>query len=303
MVRKLFSIILLNLLINEIKTKEKSIVSFNVYESESSFGDYFANLEIPSLHIKAETNLTLNTDNSQTNCIISAKVQEPFGFDLFGELNASIDTSFMAKLFDISLRSNTYSHLNAKSRTRVMRDPKSDDLIVLTNLTFNDSFNQMSANYNLTFISAKTCPTISLYHNLTTIPDSILYFSSNVTEVCDFDDKFSSQMNINISLESQLWHLANAELRQIFEFERNEGSESMNVTHPLMDISVTANWTKKSNLIHYKKAIFKSKITDFIPSFEIEFQKYKDIPNKLILNILKEVPTVHNINQFDKNEL
>jgi len=254
-------------------------------------GQYFANLLIPSLHIKAESNVTFNANNHLSdNYRIDLKVEEPIALEAVADMNVTIDEQLMAKVFDISLTSNTFSHLNTRSRTSVV-SPSDDETLVFTNITLEDRLNHMSATYESTLIRRTTCPTITLWHNVTTSPQSLLYFSSNVSEVCDSVSE-SSQMAINISLSSDVWHLANAELTQIFNFGKNDGSESMNASHPLMDVSVVANWDRNAKLLHLKRAKFFSKVTDFIPSFDIEFKKYKELPNQLLISISKEVPNI-----------
>ena len=276
-------------------TNDKPIISFNVFEKEDTFGQYFAKLLIPSLKIKAETNLTLEKNNDfEDNYQLDVKLEEPFVWEATGVVNTSIDMHLKAKIFDISLQSKTISNFNTRSRTSMSKNIN-EQTVILTNLTFEDNYSKMRANYNSTLILGQTCPTITLFHNLTTIPDkSLLYFSSNVTEVCDLGTD-SSQMSINISLSSFVWQLANAELTQIFNFDnKNEGSETMNATHPLMDISVVADWDRSEPLMHYKKAIFKSKVKQLIPSFQLEFKKYRELPNQFLITIFKEVPNLLN---------
>ena len=272
---------------------DRPIVSFNVFERDNTLntlGQYFASLVIPSLHIRAETNLTLNKSNDLSeDYSVEFKSEEPFNLEAVGSVRTWIDLETMARVFDVSLNSKTLSHLTGQSRTLIVKT-LDQRTVFLTTAALDDSLNKLSAKYNSTLILGQTCPEITLSHNLTTIPDqSLLYFSSNVSEICDLD-KESSQMAINISLSSTVWQLANAELKQIFNFGKNGGSESMNASHPLMDISVVSDWNANNKLMLFKKAFFESKIKHLIPDFEIEYKKFKKLPNQLLINILKEVP-------------
>lgn len=277
---------------------DRPIVSFNVFQRDDNSPKYAAKLAIPSLHIRAETNLTWNSSRSDNSeeYLIEFKSEEPLNFEAEGRLRASE----AATVYDISLISQTLPHLTARSRTSLHQNVNRNTLFQ-TNAVFEDSLSKMSAQYNCTLILGTICPQITLYHNLTTLPDkSLLYFSSNVTEDCDLDNE-SSRMAINISLSSVVWYLANAELKQVFDFCQNKGSESMNATHPLMDVSVVADWDRNAKLMHWKKALFESKIKHLIPDFKIEYKKFKELPNQFLISIFKEVPKFYtNLNSREE---
>lgn len=288
-------IALLLLGVSIIGAETEQIVLFDVRSDDNKFGAYFAKLFIPSLKIDVNLNATVNSDHNGTdNYIVSADIEHPIKTDLRGELNISISDNQTAKLISGSFRSDKLG-VNVESDSRLTQH--NNKSLISTNATIYDNNSHQIAVYNMSAVLSDTCPALTLSHNLTFAHQSLLYFSSNVTEECELHNSevVSSRMNINITLQSQMWRMANLELRQLFHFRQSDGWESMNATHPLMDVRVDAFWGMSDEQLYFKKAVFDSKLKHLIPSFEISFEKYYDFPNKLILNILKDKQTNHNL--------
>lgn len=132
------------------------------------------------------------------------------------------------------------------------------------------------------------CPWIRLSHNVTTQPRDVVNFSSNVTETC-FEHN-SSLLAINVTLDSLLNPLVNLDLQQVWIYNDQDGWESMNLTNPLVDINVAAEWVNsREHSSHIKTASFVSKLLPWLPSFNINYSNTPDNPIELLFTIFYSV--------------
>lgn len=261
-----------------------SLFSFNInhQSNHESLDAIEAELKIPFLNFDLRADFTIDLEKTNENYIGKISIRKPSEFDIlanasvnYDETQAQINSSFSC------------SNLNIFGKSKTILKKQSSGLIIEKWLDFNQG-SDLKGQYNLTLIKNNSCPSITLFHNLTLNPKEILFFSSNVTENCyQQNDELSSEMNINITVESLLWQLVNGKLKQLFVFNKNDGWETMNATHPLADISVTGKWNKDLDVTFYKYAKLTSKIPDVIPNIEIKFVNYKDKPTRLTLSIDK----------------
>lgn len=142
----------------------------------------------------------------------------------------------------------------------------------------------VTATYLLEAHRMHECPRLVLRHNLTTVPDHLLTFSSGLTETCDGEDK--SRITIGVDLSSSLSPLLTTHLQQLFVLTGDSGWESMNATNPAMDVTVKAEWGGSGSLYHYRKTVkLESKIPDWLaPGYSLQYENAADA---IILSILR----------------
>jgi hypothetical protein len=143
----------------------------------------------------------------------------------------------------------------------------------------------LSAAYLLQANRLFTCPRLVLNHNLTTIPDHLFAFSSQLTETCESKNK--SQIAIEVNVSSSVFPIITTSLQQVFAFDGPNGWEWMNATNPAIDVAVTAEWQGINESYRHKKtAKFQSKIPS-LPTFALEYMNQAD---RIVFSVLKQLP-------------
>lgn len=175
-------------------------------------------------------------------------------------------------------------------------------VFVINRSLFSHPSSGMQASYHLDLeydFDARQCPQISLQHELVTLPAGLLFFASNVSQECDERnlEPFSklSRMFINVLVSSEILNpLVNLDLKQVWHFENDgAGWESMNLTHPALDINVVADWQKQPLYKHVKKALFTSKIFEWLPSFALEYSNRPAEAIYFLIKILRDYRPNH----------
>lgn len=142
------------------------------------------------------------------------------------------------------------------------------------------------------FVKTDKCPTVELNHTLTTSPIDLVTFSSTLTGNCNKDDSLNL-VSIVIDLDGKLTPLLKTRLDQIFVFEDDRMWEEMTMSNTFIDINVKADWP--GNKYGYKRATFKSKLFQSIPSFTLEYLKSEE---EIILKLIKSL-----VQNEEKDEL
>ena len=148
--------------------------------------------------------------------------------------------------------------------------------------------------YNLKFDRQFICPHFDLFHELLetqgslTDNDDLFSFKSSLkTDKCKESDGLFSYLTIDVDLDWRRNYLIHpTKLRQLFVFEGDSGYESMNMSSPMMDINVTADWIdNETDFKTKKKAVFKSnKLLDWLPSFQIDYLRNQE---EIMLSLIR----------------
>lgn len=129
------------------------------------------------------------------------------------------------------------------------------------------------------------CPRLRLAHNITTVPDHVLAFSSQLEETCG--SAGDSRIHIDLDVSSSFSHSLSTQLQQVFVFGVTSGWESMNATNPLIDVAVEAQWSGDQQTYHHKKtATFHSKQLHWLfPTFSLN---YENDAGHIILTLMNQ---------------
>ncbi|KAI1280861.1 hypothetical protein HDE_13521 [Halotydeus destructor] len=259
------------------------IVQFNLFKSPESNG-IFGNFLFTPFQINASLKVQ-ESSSPKEGYDIRLELNEPYNQFLNGsaEFVAKSNQSLTVKSYF-----ETSQSLSVESETVVSGQKQHLSIINKSQLRHEQS--GISGIYLLTVQRQPECPTLSLSHNLTTVPKGFFDFSSNVSEKCDITDGIPSiVMDINLTLNTLLSELASIDLQQIFVHNGPDGWESMNCSNPIMDINVTAEWNGMQKR-HIKKALFTSKLLPWLPSFTLEYDNIPQNPISCYFKFCQAVP-------------
>lgn len=155
--------------------------------------------------------------------------------------------------------------------------------------------------YKMDFDRKLTCPQYNLFHSLS-VDTGLECKSSLKTENCQDSLGDNSHLRIDLNLtDPENPFIDRTTLKQLLVFQNDSGYETMNMTGPLMDIQVNAEWKdlKKEDLTSRKKAVFKSHV-DLIPSFEIHYLRDQE---QVMLKLLHSLPLKQSDEEFKRQEL
>ena len=270
-----------------IRAEDEPLFQFNIFKAKSDATNIYGNFVIRAFGINGS--LALHGGDGQPGMHeMTISVNEPYNHFLSGIVQVN-----MLKEDAYIVRSSVNTSFGLRVNSESVFVGQRQEFSLINNSTISHE-SGVTGTYLLDAHYSPSCPTMSLSHNLTTTPSGIVYFSSNVSEKCDLSTKIvavpsSSILEINITLQSQLSPLLSVDLQQIFVYNGSNGWESMNCSHPLMDMNVTADWNEDDVNFkqHTKQAIFSSKLLHWLPSFILKYNNMPNNPIELLLSILR----------------
>lgn len=254
MIRLIKLVVLFSLLLSADSKSEakRSLFTFNIYQKGQSVFGY---LKLNQLLLDLNFNLIPKSNNTflvsfESTGLFQAKVKGEVNMYPVDEEDIKFVVSLKGSTIPLSLDLNS-TFINSNFFLKQL------NLIAFAQTSHQPIFGL----YQLDLRRSITSPKLVFYHNLTTQPRHLLFFSSNLTEhrLSNKNGFPSSIMTIVIELYSSVWQFLNTTLNQIYVFEHLTGYESMNTINSLADVNVVANWSYSPFYKHFKRFEFDSK--------------------------------------------
>ncbi|XP_076309312.1 uncharacterized protein LOC143224833 isoform X2 [Tachypleus tridentatus] len=235
----------------------------------------FKDLKYAIDHLTNTTKLTFDNayvrgHSTSVSCTFSLPDNEVVQFQGVYKKFESTSNSYFRSFYEDSELLIFPADIIVKSHSHYGVLPSYHQVIFTHKSTVNQISTGRGTVYDLEFDQTRSkCAAFELQHNFLS---SAVNFSSSILRQCKSNSSSGSLMFISINTASEVWDMLNSQLQQVFDFDY-PGGESMNFSHPLLSINVTARWNQdKDHLFHEKNAIFTSE-TSILPSMIWNFSR------------------------------
>jgi hypothetical protein len=272
---------LLFLLINRfaLGQGDKSRSWFKFEVREETEGEYSVELNVPSQNVQFKAHLS---SESLEKFRVKATLNDPVPLNLTGMIQTNWLTSspFDVKFANANLSMPELFAADFQTEYHPTGSPAFNTSTVNANVLINVPLWNLTAKYaGQLQLNETHCPHIHLHHSISTEPEVLLSFDSSVSDKCNssFDSSLAKlhQRNITINLSSGAFPSVQLQLDQLFEYFADGGWEMMQAHSSIMDALVSARWSSddSAQYMHFKRAVFSSKLLTWFPSFELDYNR------------------------------